>query len=139
VLLPHHLDRFQLDPSGLKRNLNVEEQRLRLLDRCQKPASGNCNRATDSEPVRGAAKPAHQYEEQATPRHEPSSFATVPTLADCASATHAKGQGGDELDRIVAEVQEMADLVLLLANYRLSTMANKIYSPSIPKMKVMSH
>ena len=99
------------------------EQRLR--DRCQGPASGDRSRAADSEPVRGAGKPTEQKEGQATPSHDATSFAAVPALGDCAPATNSEGQGGDELDRIVVEVQKIADLVLLLTYCRLSTMANK--------------
>jgi hypothetical protein len=109
MLLSHHLDRFQLDPSGLKQNVNEKEQRL--LDRYQQPASGDCNRATDSEPIRGAATPADQYEEKPAPRHEPDPPPAAPALDNYASATDSEGQGGEELDRIVAEVQKITDLV----------------------------
>jgi hypothetical protein len=137
LLLPHHLNKFQIDRDDFRRKLDADKQQL--FDKCQEPASGACNRATVPGTANGAPKPAGQHEESAAPRHEPTSFSAVAALGNRVSATHAEGQWGDELDKFVVEVQEIADLVLSLANCRLSTMANKIYSRSIRKMKIMNH
>lgn len=111
MLLPTHLIKFQLDHDEHRRASEVKEQQT--FEKSRNPAAGAFNRAGVSGTASVAAKPANQYEESTAPGHEHASFSGVEELRTCVSTTNTEGQEGDELDRIVAEVQEIADLVFL--------------------------
>ncbi len=110
VLLPTHMLKFQVAHDGSQRGSEAEMQQL--LEKPPKPASGPVDRFTVSVAADAAAIPENEHEESTIVTYESASFAAVKMSGKSAASTNEKAEEGDELDKLVAEVQATADLVI---------------------------
>lgn len=109
VLLPTHLLKFQVFHDGSRGGAEAEVKQP--CEKSPKPASEHFNCSKISATAGAATKPDNEHEEPAVATDEPASFPAIEGFGPSITTANGKDED-DELDRIVAEVQATADLVI---------------------------
>ena len=137
ALLPTHFIRYQVASDVLQSSLAAEQQHHLA------PAGYPVSRSRAESAVPGnassAAKADDEHQKPGIKGREPSSLGVEEDLGHRVAVKDLEGPEGDELEKIVAEVQETADLVSSYLRLLLSGSANHPYSLSIRRTKVLSH